>query len=236
MRRKYHSSVALVVRDIYSASLQANSLAASGERLLTDGNHSLALSVAVLALEEIGKAMIIDGLVFAKKSDAKVGIFDRGLRKHTEKLKYVRGFPLYLNKQSIADPREEDDAFRRRIECEIEKFSVATENLSSILGGSDDFQILDRYKQRGFYTEIKSDMTFELPENSISLPLATSVVTLASIVAKASVIPFEVGVDWYIDFLDEIRGVMSEDQHLEIERCILGLFGQEQMGDENVVH
>lgn len=52
-----------------------------------------ALSLAVLALEELAKLHAIDGLLFAKKDDHKVEIFKKSLRSHSENLLFWNGWP-----------------------------------------------------------------------------------------------------------------------------------------------
>lgn len=86
MKRKYRSGLAPVLfREFTAAVTQGASLARSAERLLNEGDHALALSVAVLALEEIGKALLIDGLIFAKAGDEKgSGIRARTPHAHRE--------------------------------------------------------------------------------------------------------------------------------------------------------
>lgn len=236
MKRKYRSGLASVLQGIQAAVTQGASLARSAERLLSEGDHALALSVAVLALEEIGKALLIDGLIFAKAGDEKVAAFERGHRKHTEKLRYVQALPGYLERQAIADPRSDDVKYQERIAAATENFNAARAALISALGVPEGFEALDRFKQRGFYTELKGGMIFELPANSISPSLASAVVTVARMAANAAEIPFEVGVGPYAEFIEGIRGAMTEAQHQELEAKLDMLYRPDPDQEGGSVH
>ncbi len=236
MKRKYRSGLASVLQGIHAAVTQGASLARSAERLQSEGDHALALSVAVLSLEEIGKALLIDGLLFAKAGDEKAAVFERGHRKHTEKLRYVQALPMYLEKQATADPRSEDAKYHERIAAATKDFNAARAELISALDVPEGFEALDRFKQRGFYTELKDGMIFELPAKSISLSLAAAVVTVARTAANAAEIPFEVGVEPYVEFIEGIRGAMTEAQHQELEVKLARLYRPDPDQEGGSVH
>jgi AbiV family abortive infection protein len=58
-KRKYRSGVDFVVSDVRECCKNALGLATDAQATLDRGSHALALSIAVLALEELGKATMI---------------------------------------------------------------------------------------------------------------------------------------------------------------------------------
>lgn len=126
-KRSYRNQVAMVFQGIAAAIKQAESLHRGAKCLFESGDHALALSVAVLSLEEIGKAFLIDGLLFAKAKDEKSVAFEKGHRQHAEKLRAVEFLPMFVEKLAEADPRFDALSldFRKSIGSELQKFIVA---------------------------------------------------------------------------------------------------------------
>jgi hypothetical protein len=88
-KRKYRNGVKFVCDAIWACGRNAVDLSSAATNALSAGNHALALSIAVLALEELGKATMIDGLLFAKAGDHKTKVFEDGHRRHPKKLERV---------------------------------------------------------------------------------------------------------------------------------------------------
>ena len=65
---------------------------------LADLNHLAALtSLTVLSLEEVGKMMLIDGLLFARTGDERYKRYPKGHLSHRMKLDALELYPLFLN-------------------------------------------------------------------------------------------------------------------------------------------
>lgn len=143
---------------------------------------------------------------------------------------------MYIEKQAIADPRSDDVKYQERIAAATDNFNAARAALISALGVPEGFEALDRFKQRGFYTELKDGMIFVLPANSILPSLASAVVTVARMAANAAEIPFEVGVEPYVEFMEGIRGAMTETQHQDLEAKLDKLYQHDPDEEGGSVH
>lgn len=218
-RRAYRNGVALVFQGMSCAISQAASLQRSAQSLLDRRDHALALSVAVLSLEEVGKAILIDGLLFAKSKDEKATAFDKGYRRHTEKLRAVEVFPQFVEKQALADPRSEQSPseYAKQISSALHKFRQTRTTLGPMLAGGDSLESLDDLKQKGFYTALKAGATFVLPSQAIAPELAAAVVELGSACVKSLDFLFLNGTGAFEEFVSQIRGEMTETDHQALE-------------------
>lgn len=224
-KRSYRNQVAMVFQGIASAIKQAESLLRGAQRLFESGDHALALSVAVLSLEEIGKAFLIDGLLLAKAKDQKSVAFEKGHRQHAEKLRAVEFLPMFVEKHAVADPRFVASSlnFKRAIASELNKFIVARKALQPFLG-EQLLVALDGLKQRGFYTELKDGNTFILPAQAINPELAAAVISLASEALSALRILFANGTSAFETFVSKIRSAMTESDHQAFEAAFENLY------------
>ena len=66
-----------------------------------------ALSMAVLAVEELAKLCAIDGLLFARREDEKELLFRKTLKSHSVKLATFDAFPFFIinSSQQIQSPQ-----------------------------------------------------------------------------------------------------------------------------------
>jgi AbiV family abortive infection protein len=104
-QRNYRANLAFVEAAFRACWGNAQDLVKGAKLLLDNGLHAQALSLSVLALEELGKLFCIDGLLFARTDDHKVAAFAKSLRSHALKLEAILMFPLFLGRIAAVDPR-----------------------------------------------------------------------------------------------------------------------------------
>ena len=96
-KRRYRNNLDFVEAGLCACWRNANELVAASKNLIDRGQHAPALSLSVLALEELGKMCAIDGLVFARSNDDKAQRFDKSLRGHDVKLAALQLLPLFIS-------------------------------------------------------------------------------------------------------------------------------------------
>jgi AbiV family abortive infection protein len=107
-KRRYRNSLGFVAGGFPACWRNANDLLAASKNLIEQGLHAPGLSLAVLALEEIGKMCAIDGLLFAQSDDHKAQRFGKSLRDHDTKLAALPLLPLFISNLSHVDPRRKN--------------------------------------------------------------------------------------------------------------------------------
>jgi len=148
-------SVDIIARGIEACLLNANELLQTAKEAMSLKRHGLALSLAVLAMEEVGKLIAIDGLSFAKPGDDRRGIAQNAQRYHRLKLGALDVYPLFLNYFAMLDPRyHKEPRFRETLGIILVSYKKQRHELEPWLGSACDLRQLDEWKQRGFYTHI----------------------------------------------------------------------------------
>jgi len=79
---KYRNKLEFVESAFEACWKNTNDLIAAAKLLLDKGLHGIALSTAVLALEELGKLFCIDGLLFARSDYYKAEAYAKSLKSH----------------------------------------------------------------------------------------------------------------------------------------------------------
>jgi len=219
-KRQYRNQVALIVSGVECAAKQASSLLQSADHLLLIAkDHSLALSIGVLALEEVGKALLIDGLLFAKAKDDKTEAFEKGHRKHTDKLAALMVFPSFIEYLALIDPRKESDTenFRTQLSNCVHRYYSAKANLLRDLNLDSNLQGLDSLKQAGFYSSLQSGSKFVVPSTVITRHMTLRVLSLATPCVEALNIAFVNGTGHYVDYGVAVRKALNESDHAALE-------------------
>jgi AbiV family abortive infection protein len=189
----------------------------SQEQLLDNQLHAPALSLSVLALEELGKLVTIDGLLYARSDDDKTKLFDDAKRSHDTKLGIFDGFPLILPVFFRADPRYGKEAAYARALYKNGEELKATGNAVLVHLGSDSFRALDKYKQRGFYAST-TDCGIMSPRENVDPVLARLVHTLAWRATTSIDFVFKGGnLERYIEQARDIRNRLTEEEHQALE-------------------
>ncbi len=183
--------------------------------MLLDAKHiGISLSVSVLTMEEIGKMMFLDGLLFSWTGDYKDENFKSGFRKHQWKLQFLDLFPLFVNCLSTADPRYgKEKRYNLALAISLSEYKTERSALSPWLGEGCDLTKLDNWKQRGFYASVQPD-GFVAPGEAISGNFASAVHTLAWRFTTTVDFALKNGnVERYFDHARKLRSKMTETDH-----------------------
>jgi len=218
--------VAFVADAIWGCYRNALSLAVEAQAIMARGNHALALSISIIALEELSKATFIDGLLFAKAGDDKTKMFESGYRRHERKLERVPYLHLFVMKVAMTcDSRwTGDPKFQQALAISTRLDQKIIDQISSTLGLGHGFESLDAWKQRGLYVNMTTGGLPEAPEKAIPRDLARDVVLLANRLATTFDFVMAENRGSYEKVAQEIRSKMSEDDHAQLERDIAAMY------------
>ncbi len=144
------------------------------------GNPQLAVSTAILSLEEVGKMFLIDGLLFSREGDSRYKNFKDGFRSHKMKLDAVECFPLFVYYIAQLDPRlKTTPAFSQTIAVILTRMKGLRNRLNEVFDPSFTLRDLDIVKQKGFYAHESSGNDFKATDELISEEQAKAVVEFA---------------------------------------------------------
>lgn len=198
----------------------AKALVSASEKLMNSGHQALALSISVLALEEMGKLFAVDGLLYARQSDAKSEGFCRSLRDHKTKLAFLEALPILFLNLTRSDPRYgHEERFMVALKISAQDLKEAGNTVMRELG-ENNFLELDHWKQRGFYaSNVPEGTGFIAPSEAVSPALANAVNHLAwRAETTLDFILKDGNLERYLDQARRIRAALTEDQHQELER------------------
>jgi AbiV family abortive infection protein len=203
----------------FRACLQnAQDLLLASQTLIAAKLHAPALSLAVLALEELGKLYTIDGLLYARPDDHKAIAFAKSGRSHSTKLDIFETFPLLLGNLGAADPRYgKERAYNQALVISI---SHLKDDGNTVLNKLETqmFAELDMWKQKGFYSEV-ADNRLLAPRDAIDPGFTNAVYHLAWRATTTLDFVLKGGnLERYISGARAIRATLSEDTHQELER------------------
>src|SRR5215467_7109849 len=91
--------------------LNAQALPSSARLLLANKQFAPSVALCVLALEEIGKAMICDGLATALRGSDRSDLFEKKHSSHATKLSYLDLWPIFLSIFHSIDERRNEPGF-----------------------------------------------------------------------------------------------------------------------------
>jgi len=235
MKRKYRSSLEFVESGFRACWRNALDLLRAARLQLDAKQPGVALSLSVLAMEEVGKMMFLDGLLFSRPGDHKDEQFRSGHRKHQWKLRFLDLFPLFLRSLAMHDSRYgNESAYNQALAVTIHNLKNERAALVAWLGESCDLTELDNWKQRGLYASADGER-FLTPQERISGDFARAVYTLAC--RFTTTIDFLLegeNIDSYFDFAREIRAKLSEADHQLFES--LGREAAEEMSGDGGEH
>ena len=179
MKRNYRNNLKFVESGFRACWRNVADLLDAGHLLIDAKRFSVALSLSVLAMEEVGKMMLLDGLLFSRAGDHKGEHFRSGHTKHQEKLQFVDLFPFFVTSLATADPRyDAETRFRKALDITILNLKKERLVLSRCLGANCDLTELDSWKQHGFYASDAGDKLLS-PQDRVPEDLAKAVHTLA---------------------------------------------------------
>ena len=219
-KRPYGTSLEFVESGFMACWQNAKELLSASQKLIDSGLHAPALSLSVLALEELGKFFAIDGLLYARQDDHKAAEFLKAGRSHSTKLILLELFPLLLGNLSRADPRYgKDSRYNLALAASIQDLKEAENAVMAELG-EGSFLALDRWKQQGFYAgAAEREGRFVAPSEAVNPSLAKAVhrlawraVTTLDFVLKGG------NLEQYIQNARSVRAALTEAQHRELEQ------------------
>lgn len=147
--------------------------------VLAEQQHlAQATSLAILALEEVGKMMLLDGLLFARTGDERYKHYKQGNLSHRTKLDAVELYPLFLNYLTTVDPRENETRFNQTMVIVFTDLKAKRQKLATLLGEGFVFPDLDNLKQKGFYSH-EIDGVLKSNKDAIDPEVSKAVLDLA---------------------------------------------------------
>ncbi len=172
---------------------------------LADLKHlSQATSLSILSLEEVGKMMLIDGLLFARIGDECYKNYKQGYLKHRMKLNAVELYPLFLHYLSTIDPRRDEARFNQTLRIAIDDLKKKRQNICEILGNNFTFSDLDALKQKGFYSH-EDDRGLKSNVEAIDHNLAKAVLALSWRVTDTLKFMLNCSLEKYRESFQELR-------------------------------
>ncbi len=222
MTNKYHESVEIIVSGVDSCLKNASDLSKSARILLRKGISGPALSLSVLALEEIGKLMYMDSLLFARTGDLKTERFKKGFLNHKKKLDYLVRFPLLveclgvLRRSSVKRRWLRSKVkwlwFRYLLESTIDE----VEKWDKWLGDAWEFSDLDVWKQRGFYAAPNKQGLLVAPQEAVPRELSTSIVAYTRAIVGILRMLWDGLSESYAEFAHQARRIRTREDDAEI--------------------
>jgi AbiV family abortive infection protein len=225
-KRRYRNSLDFIQEGFRVCFVNAQDLLSASTKLLEANLHGPALSLAVLALEEVGKLYAIDGLLFARSEDHKAGMFTKSGKSHAAKLEVLIRLPLFLGHLAKSDPRHGREA--QYDQALAISFLQLKQDGNDVLNSlqTKSFSELDKWKQKGFYTE-QTDRGFSAPHDTITPSLSSTVHHFAwRAISTLDFILKGGNLDRYIGAARTLRSKMSEEDHQESERKGRAIFAE----------
>lgn len=212
-RRHYRNSLDFVADAFRACWANAQDLVTEAKLLFDHGHKARALSLSVLALEEIGKLFCADGLLFARPDDHRAKAFAKSLKSHTAKLSALELLPLLLKNISSVDPRySTEKRFMQAVVISAKDLKDRGNAVFDLLGG-EGFSKLDHWKQVGFYSQ-PLENGFITPNDAVKSEIAEAVFMLAwRATTTLDFLLKDGNLKRYIDGAREVRAKMSEEQH-----------------------
>lgn len=140
---------------------------------LSAHHHSrLSTGLHILALEEIGKMMVIDGLLFARGGDVRHKRASKAQKDHSTKLSALQHLPLFIEYLSTIDPRYNESRFISAKKFIIMDLRQKLQEVASLSVRDDIAQWLNDIKQQSFYST-----AIGLPEEFSQLEFPATTVT-----------------------------------------------------------
>ena len=185
----------------------ANCEAASA---LVELNHiSQATSLAILSLEEVGKMMLLDGLLFARTGDERYKQYKQGHLSHRMKLDAVELYPLFLHYLTTVDPRRNESRYKQTMLLVFTDLKAKRQELVDLLGEDFIFPDLDQLKQKGFYSH-ETDGVLKANKEAIDPKVATAILALAWRVTDSLKFVLGRSLENYKAFFQDVREKVDE--------------------------
>jgi AbiV family abortive infection protein len=198
--------------------VSAQDLVSAAGTLLDGGLHAPALSLSVLAIEELGKLMALDGLLYARRDDDRAKRFEQAMHKHDTKLDFLNLFPLFVDHLMRADPRYKDErAFKQAHVINIRQLQADRNAVVQHLP-KKDLGGLNGWKKDGFYAA-PSGHGFVPPRDAVNTAFAQAVCRFAWRATTSIDFCLKGGnLERYIANARAVRRVFTEEALQELEQ------------------
>jgi AbiV family abortive infection protein len=218
-KRRYRNTLEFVEAGFRACWHNANDLVAGSKNLIDKSLHAPGLSLAVLALEEIGKMCAIDGLLFARSDDDKSHIFGKSQRDHDIKLTGLGLLQFFIDNLSRVDPRREGQpAYAQALDNSLRQLQNDGNAVLQPIQ-EEGFTGLNKWKQRGFYVGIDGN-AFVAPCETVDRKYAEAVHRFAW--RAISTLDFVLkggNLERYIEQARSIRDKLAERDHKSFEQA-----------------
>jgi AbiV family abortive infection protein len=149
----------------------ARNLHSSARLLLANNQFAPSVALCVLALEEIGKAMICDALAMAPQGSDRAVLFDKKRSNHATKLSYLDLWPLFLKVFHAIDDRQNEPKFGELLVVLVDRWRASRRKIEGYAPPGKDFDF-NVIKQAGVYVGLGPSNQIERPAAIISQSLA----------------------------------------------------------------
>jgi AbiV family abortive infection protein len=238
--RRYAKSLEFIQAGFLACLQNARDLVAASKILMDSGYQAPALSLSVLALEEIGKVIAIDGLLFARPDSDRAAKSTKADRSHIVKLQALAVVDMMVEKASLVDPRNRvEGAHATALAVILQQLQAAKHAVLDLLPDKD-FQLLNRMKQEGFYISADQEK-FICPRDVVNPALSKAVYNFAWAAAGAmTTVLSGDNLERYFNMAASIRQKSTEQSHQRDE--LVGrqltelLFGSDKPSENSVKH
>ena len=229
-KRRFRNNTQQVVAAVQACLKNAVQLGAAATEQLHAQRPGLAVALIVLALEEVGKLVLADGLAFAQPEDDRAKRFEEALRKHKTKLEVLDLFPFSVPYFARLDPRfESEERFRRAVAISLHGTKQTRAELEKWLGEDWSFQDLDAWKRRGFYMHRADGSSLRAPNDAMDPEFAAKIVQFGNVLINLIDFPLRDNFHRYREYLEGVRAKWSEQgyRHLQerVEQGLAEFFG-----------
>ncbi len=223
-KRRNGNTLDFVAAGFQACWRNANDLVAASNLLIAKELHAPALSLAVLALEEIRKLCAIDGLLFARSDDSKSQVFAKSQRDHNIKLAALPALPILISNLGHIDPRRRQNEKRYAAALAISLSQLKGDgNAMFRLTGKEDFSDLNKHKQQGFYVAVDGG-AFAAPRDAVNSTFSQAVYHFAwRAVSTLDFVLKDGNLERYIEKARSLRAKLSKNDHQAFEQAAQGL-------------
>jgi AbiV family abortive infection protein len=220
-RRRFRSTTKQVVEAVRACLTNAIDLSRAASEQNQQGRPGLGIALSVLALEELGKLILTDGLAFAQPGDERANRFESALRGHKTKLEVLDLFPFWVPYFAGLDERfssERPRQTRHRNSCE-ERHGYprrAQEVARSGVGVHRPRSV----EAAGFLRAPMERTHLVAPNSTLDPQLAAKLTTLACQLVNLVDFPLRDSFDRYEDMLASIRSAWSESEYRIVQRRV----------------
>lgn len=216
----YRSPVEIIAEGVEACWLNALDLQSAAEHLKDRGQHAIALSLCVLALEEVGKIYLLDGLLFARPGDERSKLFERGFRSHEKKLLLLNMFPILLLYFSRFNPHfRSEPELQQKLDTTVQLYKEERQALAPWLGSESSLTALDMWKQHGFYTHFNETGRVVRP-TEITEEFSAAVFRFTSRIVDGVNFVLKDGIKSYKEWVLSQRENMSFEEVLRIRGIV----------------